>query len=52
MKQEVFFIKFDKPGHLKEIMSGQQIQQNLKSTEKAKDRFISVERKILITLNR
>lgn len=36
MKQEVFFIKFDKPGHLKETMSGQRIQQNLKRTEKGK----------------
>ena len=36
MKEGVFFIRFAKPGRLKDTMSDWERQQNLKKTEKAK----------------
>ena len=47
----VLFIRFSKPGRLKDTMSDWERQQNLKKTEKAGG-SMPVEGKILITLNR
>ena len=52
MKEGVFFIRFAKPGCLKDTMSDWERQQNLKKTEKAKRWLHACGMKDLITLNR
>ena len=48
----VFFIRFAKPGRLKDTMSDWERQQNLRKTEKQRGGSMPVERNILIVLNR